>query len=99
MDKEIKKQAKKKVAKKEANKKTIEQRLNIIKGQINGLSHLIEKNEDCHKITVQFYAINLALKKVMEVYLKENLSFCLSSLKTKERKDTEFLLEQIIKNK
>jgi len=42
---------------------TIIQRLNIIKGQVEGLTKLIEKNENCRKITEQFYAINIGLKK------------------------------------
>jgi len=52
-------------------------RLNIIKGQIDGLKNLIENKEDCKKVTEQFYAINTALKKVIEIYFKENLSSCL----------------------
>ena len=58
-------------------KNTSIQRLNIIKGQIGGLANLIEKEEDCKKITEQFYAINSGLKKVVELYFKENLSYCL----------------------
>ena len=80
-------------------KNTIVQRLNIIKGQVDGLANLIEKRENCHKITEQFYAINLGLKKVIELYLKENLSSCLRSVNLKKRKTIEFLLKEIIKNK
>ena len=80
-------------------KNTITQRLNIIKGQIDGLAGLIEKNEDCHKITEQFYAVSAGLKKVVEMYFKENLSSCLKSINLKKRKTIEFLLKEIIKNK
>lgn len=79
-------------------KNTITQRLNIIKGQIEGLSNLIEKKEDCRKITEQFYAINVGLKKTVEMYFKENLSSCLMSINLKKRKTIEFLLKEIIKN-
>jgi len=78
---------------------TITQRLNIIKGQIDGLSNLIEKKENCRKITEQFYAINIGLKKAIEIYFNENLSFCLKSINLKKRKTIEFLLKEIIKNK
>ena len=74
-------------------------RLNIIKGQIDGLKNLIENREDCRKITEQFYAINTALKKVIEIYFKENLSSCLKEIKFKNRKTIEFLLKEIIRNK
>jgi len=80
-------------------KNTITQRLNIIKGQINGLSNLIEKEEDCHKITEQFYAINIGLKKTIEMYFKNNLYSCLKSINFKKRETIEFLLKEIIKNK
>jgi len=80
-------------------KNTISQRLNIIKGQIDGLSTLVEKEETCHKITEQFYAINSGLKKVIELYLEENLKSCLGPINVKRREKIEFLLKEIIKNK
>jgi len=80
-------------------KKTIIQRLNIIKGQIDGLANLMEKREDCQKVTEQFYAVNIALKKVVELYFKDNLTSCLKSINFKKRKTINFLLKEIIKNK
>lgn len=80
-------------------KNTIAQRLNIIKGQIDGLAKLIEKNKDCQEVTSQFYAINSGLKKVIELYFKENLTACLLSIKLEKRRTIEFLLKEIIKNK
>ncbi len=80
-------------------KNTLIQRLNIIKGQISGLINLIEQKENCHKVTAQFYAINIALKKIIELYFKENLVSCLKSVKPKERRTIDFLLTEIIKNK
>jgi len=80
-------------------KNTTIQRLRIIKGQIDGLINLIEKQEDCRKITEQFYAINAGLKKAIEVHFKNNLSSCLRSINFKRRKTIEFLLKEIIKNK
>ena len=67
-------------------KNTTTQRLNIIKGQIDGLANLIEKKEDCRKITEQFYAINAGLKKVIEMYFKDNLSSRLKSINLKKKK-------------
>lgn len=80
-------------------KKTITQRLNIIRGQVEGLANLIEKKEECQKVTDQFYAINSGLKKVIELYFKENLTACLLSINLKKRRTIEFLLKEIIKNK
>ncbi len=80
-------------------KNTIIQRLNIIKGQLDGLIKLVEKQEDCRKITEQFYAINAGLKKAIEAYFNNNLSSCLKSINFKKRKTIEFLLKEIIRNK
>ncbi len=80
-------------------KNTITQRLNIITGQIDGLANLIEKNENCRKVTEQFYAINSGLKKAMELYFKKNMTSCLQSVNLKNRRTIEFLLKEIIKNK
>ena len=80
-------------------KNTTIQRLNIVKGQIDGLINLIEKQENCRKITEQFYAINAGLKKAIETHFKNNLSSCLKSINFKKRRTIEFLLKEIIKNK
>ena len=80
-------------------KNTTTQRLNIIKGRIDGLINLIEKKENCYKITEQFYAINAGTRKVIEMYFKDNLSSCLKTISSKKRKTIEFLLKEIIKNK
>jgi len=74
-------------------------RLNIIKGQIDGLAKLMEKNEDCSKVAEQFYAVNAALKKVIELYFKENLASCLKSINLRKKRTIEFLLKEIVKNK
>ena len=80
-------------------KNTVNQRLNIVKGQINGLMDLIENEKDCHKVTEQFYAANTALKKAMELYFNENMTACLKSVNLKKKTTIEFLLQEIIKNK
>lgn len=78
-------------------KNTISQRLNIIKGQLDGLGKLIDDNSDCQKVMAQFKAINAALKKVIEIYLKENLECCMKGVK--KNKDAEFLLKELIESK
>lgn len=82
-------------------KNTLVQRLNIIKGQIDGLSNFLENSEnDCQKITNQFYAILSAFKKVMEIYFKENLTECIRGKQSKTNKEKlAFLLKEIFKNK
>ncbi len=78
---------------------TLEQRLNIIKGQIDGLIRSIRKKEDCHKIVNQFYATNSGIKKATELYLAKNLNSCFKSINLKNKKTINFLLKEIIENK
>lgn len=80
-------------------KNTISQRLNIVKGQLEGLSKLIDEETDCKKVTAQFKAVSSAFKKIMEMYLKENLECCMKDMKLKNNKNAEFLIREIIENK
>ncbi len=78
---------------------TIGQRLNIVRGQIAGLIKIIEKGEDCRKVTAQFYAVNSGIKEAMALYFKENLFSCLRPNSPRKRKTINFLLKEAIKNK
>lgn len=80
-------------------KNNTSQRLNILKGQIDGLAKLIDEDSDCQKTIVQFKAISGALKKIMETYINENLECCMKDMKLKQNKNAKFLLKEIIKNK
>ena len=80
------------------SKRSVTQRLNIIKGQIDGIQNLIGKKENCRKITEQLYAVNVAMKKTIELYLQENISYCLKTIDFKEKEAIDFLLKEIIKN-
>ena len=79
-------------------KNTLTQRLNIIRGQIDGLIRLVQEEDDCQKTIEQFYAINAALKKSLEVYLKNNLNVCLRTVRGKERKTLNVLIKELVKN-
>lgn len=80
-------------------KNTLSQRLNIIKGQIDGLSKIIESKDSCKKITEQFHAINSGLKRVVELYFHENLETCLKSIDVKNRENIELMISELVKNK
>ncbi len=80
--------------------KDLTRRLNIIKGQIDGLSKLVEtKPEDCQGVLNQFKAIDSGLKKVVELYIKKNMKFCLRTVHSKDKKMINSLMERLIKEK
>lgn len=65
-------------------------RLKKISGQVQGLIRMIEREDDCEKIVIQFQATKAALDNTFSLVLNRNLQNCLS------RQDAESL-EKIIK--
>ncbi|MCK5044645.1 metal-sensitive transcriptional regulator [Candidatus Parcubacteria bacterium] len=80
--------------------KDLVRRLNIIKGQVDGLSKLVDKEScDCHAVLNQFKAIDSGLKKVVELYIKKNMEFCLRTVHSKDKEVINDLIEKLIKEK
>ncbi len=69
-------------------------KLNRIIGQMQGLSKMLESDEDCEKIIIQFQAIKGAIDSVFNDVLHENLSRCLRGPRSKKLKA---ILKQISK--
>ncbi len=79
--------------------RTPQQRLNIIKGQIDGLSKIIERKGPCKKVMEQYLSILSGLKGVMEMHFKENIENCLGNSDKKTKEEVGTLLESILKSK
>lgn len=80
--------------------KDLTRRLNIIKGQVDSLSKLVAaKPGDCQGVLNQFKAIDSGLKKVVELYIKKNMEFCLRTVRSKDKKVINGLMEKLIKEK
>ena len=69
-------------------------RLKRIHGQIQGLITMLEKEEDCEKIVVQFQAAKEALNSAFTQHLSNHLSKC---IKEKDNTKIEKLLKLAIK--
>ncbi len=54
-------------------------RLKRNKGQLEALIRVIENEEDCEKILLQFQAAQSALDGAFKVFLESNLSQCLEN--------------------
>lgn len=78
-------------------KNSLTQRLNIIKGQVEALSTIIDEGKSCKKAIEQFHAVNSGLKRVIELYLQENLTSCLQSTTTKDREEINLILGEFLK--
>ena len=80
--------------------KDLIRRLNIIKGQVDGLSNLVEESScDCQAVLNQFKAIDSGLKKVVELYIKKNMEFCLRTVHSKDKEVINNLIGKLIKEK
>lgn len=66
--------------------KTIEQRLNNISGQIDGVKIMMENKKDCTQILTQLKAIKSAIESVMDTVMEEKFDSCLKSLKEEDKK-------------
>jgi len=67
------------------NQKVIN-RLKRNKGQLEALIRLLDNNEDCEKVLLQFQAAQSALDGAFRVYLETNLESCLQSGETEKIK-------------
>lgn len=77
--------------------KSIDQRLNNIIGQTNGVKRMISENEDCLKVLTQLKAIKVAIEKVMDTVVEGQLDSCLSKLGQKD-KETLLKLKKYVKS-
>jgi DNA-binding FrmR family transcriptional regulator len=79
--------------------KNYQQRLNIIIGQLKGIEKMIDREEDCSKVLVQFQAVKSAMGSLMNKYLEENLLDCLQkSCSEKNKNKIVDLIKKITKD-
>jgi len=66
--------------------KTIQQRLNNISGQIEGVKRMVDANKDCVAVLTQLKAIKSAVAGVMDTVVEEKFETCMKSLKNEDKK-------------
>ncbi|MDO5026634.1 MAG: metal-sensitive transcriptional regulator [Tissierellia bacterium] len=78
------------------NKKIIN-RLNIIKGQVDGVINMIENDRYCVDVSNQVMAITSALKSVNRQILSNHLRSCVNDSFLDDQVDSQEKIEEIIK--
>ncbi|PLX20879.1 hypothetical protein C0584_03785 [Candidatus Parcubacteria bacterium] len=68
--------------------KTTEQLINNIIGQANGIKKMIDNDKDCYQVINQMKAVRAAITSLMDKFIEDNMSQCLSNPGKKENKDT-----------
>lgn len=66
--------------------KSIQQRLNNIAGQIEGVKKMVDEEKDCVQVLTQLKAIKSAIGSVMDTVVEEQFDTCMKSLKDEDKK-------------
>lgn len=74
-------------------KKNLNQLINNIIGQLNGINKMLEDERDCVEVITQLKAVKSACSSLMDRYISESTQTCLAELSS-EDKD---LLSKLIK--
>lgn len=69
-------------------------RLKKVNGQVQGLIRMIEQQEHCEKVIVQFQAAKAALDKTYSIVLNDSLQECMSE---RDSENMEKILKLISK--
>lgn len=64
--------------------KQIKSRLNIVKGQLEGISKMIDEDAYCIDISNQILAVISALKKIDNIVIANHIRCCVMDAKGKE---------------
>lgn len=76
------------------DEKSLVRKINIIKGQLEGIAKMIEDSRDCLEIITQLKAAKSALSKIGVEYAKTYLNECLEKKKCISPKDIETLFKE-----
>jgi DNA-binding FrmR family transcriptional regulator len=66
--------------------KSIQQRLNNINGQINGIKKMVDNKADCVQLLTQLKAAKSAINSVMDSVVEDQFDTCIKSLKENDKK-------------
>lgn len=73
-------------------------RLNKIEGQIRGLKNMIQTGRNCGDILIQMSAVQSALKRTMQLILKDDAAKCLMEISSENKSgDLDDLISTVIK--
>lgn len=75
--------------------KKIQQRINRIRGQVNGLERMMEKEHDCLEVLTQLSAVRSALGSLAKLIINQETS-CFG-IKEKEKEKLGELLDRFMK--
>lgn len=75
--------------------KKIQQRINRIRGQVNGLERMMEKEHDCLEVLTQLSAVRSALGSLAKLIISQETS-CFG-IKEKEKEKLGELLDRFMK--
>lgn len=69
-------------------------KINIIRGQLNGVAEMIKKNRQCSEILVQLKAIRNATGQLGSLYASQYLAGCLKKKKKPSAEELEMIFKE-----
>lgn len=83
-----------KTVRSEEEKKIIKTRINRIKGQLTGISKMIDEDRYCNDILIQLAAVSSAAKSLSTLLIEKHLRSCVSNkLKTSKEEVVDEVVE------
>ena len=79
-----------------ANQDAILRRLTIVRGQVEGLIHMVEEDRYCIDVSTQLMAASQALRSINRDVLSEHLTHCMiTSAESGDRNEIEQKLKEM----
>ena len=81
----------------EAQKHRVLNRLNRVKGQVNGIQRMIENDRYCVDVLTQIAAVLSALRRVEDTVISQHLHTCVAAaMRSGDREDQNAKVDEII---
>jgi len=68
--------------------KSVDQLVNNIVGQLNGINKMIDEKKDCYSVLNQMKAVKSATSSLMDKYIEDNFGKCISNPSDGKNKET-----------
>lgn len=75
--------------------KTLARKINIVRGQLEGIVKMMEENRNCPEVLIQLKAAKNGLNKISAEYVKDYLNNCLERKKKITPREIEAIFREI----
>ena len=77
-------------------KDDLQRRLRRIEGQVRGIQKMLDDDRDCHEIIQQLNAVQSAVEKATDVFMRTHAKECLATFGASNPEEREALLDSLM---